>query len=181
MKPWFLPFLLAILSGLSLRPALADEAAHPVPEYTMKAVYLYNFAQLTEWPTKSESADTTFNICVYGQNELATALGALRGKTVNRQQLRFFHVADIAEARQCQLLYIGEEDAERGSRIIEALRGTPVLIVTDAPRMARSGAMLLIVNEARRLSFEANVDFAKRSQLKFSSKLLSLARRVSGE
>jgi len=180
MKPGFLCLLLTLLSCLSLTPAQADGPTQPVPEYTMKAIYLYNFAQLTEWPSKNEAADTPFTICIYGQNELVTALVALRGKTVNQQQLRFLHGADVAEARQCHLLYIGEDETERGSRLIATLRGAPVLTVTDAPQLAQAGAMLLIVSEGRRLSFEANVDFAKRSQLKFSSKLLALARRVSG-
>jgi hypothetical protein len=173
--------LLAILAGICLNQAMAGEAQKAVPEYAMKAAYLYNFAQLTEWPTKNDTTDTNFNICIYGQNELALPLIALQGKTVNRQQLRFLSVTDVTEARQCQLLYVGEDDAVRGGRLLEALRGTPVLTVTDAPRLARSGAMLLIINEERRLSFVVNIDYSKRSQLKFSSKLLSLARRVNGE
>jgi hypothetical protein len=173
--------LLALLSCVCLTQAQAVELPKllPVPEYTMKAVYLYNFAQLTEWPAKPEAAGATFNICTYGQDVLASALAALHGRTVNQQPLRFLQVTNAEEASQCQLLYIGEDEAERGSHLVEALRGAPVLTVTDAPLVARSGAMLLITTEAQRLAFEVNVNSAKRSQLTFSSKLLRLAKRIS--
>lgn len=171
--------LFALLSCVCLTQVQADEPPKPVPEYTMKAVYLYNFAQLTEWPTRPEAAGATFNICTYGQDAIASALVTLSGRAVKQQPLRFLHVANVEEASQCRLLYVGEDDAERGSHLVQALRGTPVLTVTDAPSVARSGAMLLITTEAHRLVFEVNLNVAKRSQLTFSSKLLRLARKIS--
>lgn len=158
----------------------ADEA-RAVPEYAMKAVYLYNFAQLTNWPEASNAAGDAFNLCIYGQDEIASALDGLRGKVVGSRVLRVLRVSDAAEARNCQLLYVGEGGGDRGRRLFEALRGIPVLTITDDPRAERSGAMLQIVSEDRRLAFEVNLEAARRSQLKLSSKLLHLARRVIGE
>jgi len=105
----------------------------------------------------------------------------LRGKSVGSRVLRVLRVGDVAEARNCHLLYVGEGGGERGRRLFEALRGIPVLTITDDPRGERSGAMLQIVPEDKRLVFEVNLEAARRSQLKLSSKLLHLARRVTGE
>lgn len=179
MKPGFLFFLILTCLVSFTAMAKADETAKAVPEYAMKAVYLYNFAQLTEWP--SAAGHETFNLCVIGPDEIAAALEPLRGRMVNQQRLRLLRVTESSEAKQCQMLFVAEDSGAQGVRLLEALRGTPVLTVTDAPRLERAGAMLLIFNEARRLSFEVNIDYSKRSQLKFSSKLLSLARRVYGE
>jgi hypothetical protein len=158
----------------------ADEL-RPVSEYAMKMVYLYNFALLAEWPTVNDVAEAPFNLCIYGQDEIASSFDGLRGKTVNMRALRMLRVYDATEARNCHLLFVGEGAGERGARLLEALRGAPVLTVTDDPRLTRSGVMLQIVPDDRRLAFEVNLDVVRRSQLKLSSKLLRLAKRISGE
>jgi hypothetical protein len=158
----------------------ADEA-RAVPEYAMKAAYVYNFAQLSNWPDAKIIADNVFNLCIYGQDGITSALDGLRGKKIGSRFLRVLLVSDVAEARNCHLLYVGEGSGERGRWLFEALRGNPVLTITDDPRAERSGAMILIVPDERRLAFEVNLEAARRSQLQLSSKLLHLARRVIGE
>jgi hypothetical protein len=168
--------LISCISG-----ARADDTTKAVPEYAMKAVYLYNFAQLTEWPAASASARESFNLCVIGPDEIIAALEPLRGRMVNQQRLRLLPVTESSEARQCQMLFVAEDSGIRGTRLLDALRGTTVLTITDDPRIARAGAMLVIQAEGRRLAFNVNLEAAKLGQLKFSSKLLRLATRVSGE
>jgi hypothetical protein len=175
MRWRIVPFLLSLLSCTCLAQAKA------IPEYTMKAAYLYNFAQLTEWPSRTATSGETFNLCVFGQEQVAAALEPMRGRRIGGRPLKPVQPTDPAEARQCHLLYIGEADGFRGIHLVEALRGTPVLTVTDDRLVARYGAMLLIVAEGRRLVFDVNLDAAKRSQINFSSKLLRLANRVTGE
>lgn len=173
-----------ILLCLSLMLAVPAQAqageSQAVPEYAMKAVYLYNFAQLTEWPTQPGVSDEAFNICIAGQDELYGALESLRGRMVNGRQLRPVRLAEGADARQCHLVYVGDGEGARGVRLLEGVRGHPVLTVTDDAKAARAGAMLVIGQEQRRLSFDVDLDAARRSQLKFSSKLLRLARKITG-
>ncbi|MFZ2267258.1 MAG: YfiR family protein [Azonexus sp.] len=181
MKPGLL--LSLCLAGLLfwISAARADDTTKAVPEYAMKAVYLYNFAQLTEWPATSASSRESFNLCVIGPDEIVAALEPLRGRMVNQQRLRLLRVSESTEARQCQILFIAEESGLQGIRLLDALRGTTVLTITDDQRIARAGAMLIIQAEGRRLAFNVNLEAARAGQLRFSSKLLSLARRVSGE
>jgi hypothetical protein len=181
MKPILLRLLFSILVCVFQTQAWAGEQPKAVPEFTMKAGYLYNFAQLTEWPSLPGGSEEPFNLCVYGEGELSYALESLRGRRVNRRPLHLLHVMDTTEAKQCHVLFVGEGEAGQGGRLLASLRGAPVLTVTDDPGIARSGAMLVIVPEARRLAFEVNVGLARHSQLKFSSKLLALARKVSEE
>jgi hypothetical protein len=181
MNPGFLfsLYLATLLSCVSA--ARADDTTKAVPEYAMKAAYLYNFAQLTEWPATPATSRETFNLCVVGTDEIAAALEPLRGRMVNQQRLRLLRVTESNEARQCQMLFVAEDSGPQGIRLLDALRGTTVLTITDDPRIARAGAMLIILAEGRRLAFNVNLDAAKPGQLKFSSKLLRLANRVVGE
>lgn len=178
-----IPFLLGIMLFFGF-PAWGstEEAPKAIPEYTMKAAYLYNFAKLTDWPAESGAeGGSAFNLCIFGQNEFGPALDALRGKMVNNRQLRLRHITDIADAQHCQLLFVGDYEGARGARLFESLRAVAVLTVTDDDKISRAGAMLLIRTEEQRLSFDVNLDAAARAQLKFSSKLLRLANKVSGK
>jgi hypothetical protein len=175
-------FLLLIL-GLSLGSgaAQAEGARAAVPEYTMKAAYLYNFAQLTDWPVQPGVSDEVFSLCLFGSDEMLQALEPLRRKTIGGQGVRVQRITEASEARQCKVVYVGEGESNRGARLLEALRGLPILTVTDDPQAMRAGAVMLIIPEERRLTFEVNLGQARRSQLKLSSKLLGLARRIDGE
>lgn len=173
-------FGFALLFAVCLPRAEADEA-RVIPEYVMKAAYLFNFAQLTEWPVAAGGAEDWFNACVFGQDELYAALEAFRGRPVGGQRLRPVRIVETAEARQCRLIFIGNGEPMRGVSLLGSLRSLPVLTVTDEARIARAGAIITLVVEQRRLFFEVNLDYARRAQLKFSSKLLRLAKSVIGE
>lgn len=157
--------------------ATAAEARAAVPEYAMKAAYLYNFAKLTDWPAAPASG--LFDLCILGQDDFSAPLETLRGKTINGLPLNVRHISNLTEAQACQLLFLGAGERVAGKHLLDALQQTPVLTVTDASHPARTGAMLVLITEERRLSFEVHHALAKRAQLNLSSKLLRLAKRVT--
>src|SRR5690242_6746479 len=59
------------------------------PEYQVKAVFLFNFAQFVEWPAGSfQAADAPFVIGVLGQDPFGAQLDAVaRGETVGQRPL----------------------------------------------------------------------------------------------
>lgn len=171
-------FISGLMLLLSANLALADEK--PVQEYAMKTAYLYNFAQLAEWPSAlEETGDSTFNLCVYGTDDWGSALELLRGKAVNGRRLQVRKIEQPAELRQCHVLFVGEGDGRRGERLLDGARGLPILTVTDSGRTR--DAMLSINAEKQRLVFEANLDIARNARIRLSSKLLRLAGRVVGQ
>ena len=176
MKPLAgIAFCLLLLACLQGRVAADTHGA--VPEYTMKAAYLYNFAKLTDWPARP--AATHFDLCLFGQDDFGAALEILRGKTIHGLPLNVRSVADAQDAKQCQLLFLGESEGNHGRYILDALKGIPTLTVTDDGRATRATAMLVLATEGRRLSFEVHHAPAKHAQLKLSSKLLRLAKSVT--
>lgn len=153
--------------------AVADGAG-AVPEYAMKAAYLYNFALLTSWPNPSSDSLT---LCVYGQDDFGSSLETLQGKVVDRQQLRVLHINRAEDAKQCQVVFIGDVEPKRTARLMAAIERSPVLTITDDKRL-QSNAMIFLSTENQRLVFEVNAETSKRANLAFSSKLLRLAKRV---
>src|SRR6267142_1451932 len=68
-----------------VQSGLANSAAGTSPEYQVKAVFLFNFAQFVEWPPQSfEDPAAPFVIGVLGTDPFGSALeGAVRGEILN--------------------------------------------------------------------------------------------------
>jgi len=163
--------LFIILLLLSMPLAVAS----PVPEYTMKAAFLYNFASLTEWPLKTGDS---VRLCVVGQDPISTALKEIDNRFVNGKALQVVHLSDLSLAKECQILYLSEFEVADIKVILGELGDAPVLTVSDNLDMEKSGIMITMFSDSQRLAFSVNATSAKRAHLTLSSKLLRLAKHV---
>lgn len=161
------------LFGSMAIPGYAQEAA--VPEYVMKTAYLYNFALLTTWPGNQESED--FRICLFGQDDFGSTIEMLRGKYIQQQRVQLVQVTRPEQAKQCQLLFIGDAEPRQVARLMSAIEGQSVLTVTDDKRF-QGDVMVYLWEDNQRLAFEVNTDLTKRANLSLSSRMLRLAKRV---
>lgn len=165
--------LIALVLGLASciwsRGALAD-----LSEDQAKSSLIYNLTKFTLWPRTP--ADGTLSICVYRDDPLTPTLLTLREKTSKGLILRIQVAETTDEARECQVLFVGRGEQAGLRALIRALRGQPVLIVSDIPDSAASGATVEVVLENRRLAFKINKSTADEANLKLSAQLLSLAK-----
>jgi hypothetical protein len=69
-----------------------------VSEQAMKASYFYNFMLYTQWPEKA--AEQAMNLCVYGNNDLGSALIPLEDKKINGAKLSVLFVAQTVSLQQ---------------------------------------------------------------------------------
>jgi hypothetical protein len=158
----------------TLRLALACAAATlslaatcaQVRDVELKAAYIFNFAQFTAWP---EPGRGPFVVCAAPDSVLWTSLQALNGKPVNS---RSWTVVDAASRSpgSCDVLVLARS-AERPP----ALHG--VLVVRDG--LGRGGAAITLVEGDEQVRFDVDTAEAARTGLRFSSKLLRLARNVT--
>ena len=75
-------------------------------------------------------------------------------------------------------MYIGRADSELLGRTLAAVRGTPVLTVTDVASNAQSHGIINFVTENNHVRFDIDEQAASDNGLAISSKLLNLARSV---
>jgi hypothetical protein len=151
--------------------ALADD----LPEYRLKAAFLYNFALFTQWPA---DVGSTLNLCVYGRDPFGEEINALQGKPVGDRRMAVHRVSRVDELTGCQVVFIADAASGGLSRVLSALRGATVLTVADAPGAAQQGVALNMNVVADKITFEANLTAAREANLKLSSRLLSLATEV---
>ena len=165
---WTLVLLGSLSSAL---PARADDPT----EYRLKAAFLYNFALFTEWPAE---VGGTLNLCILGPDPFGTEIDGLQGKAVGGRSIAVQRRAVGESLSGCQIVFIAPLAIGALPRVLESVRGRPVLTVADSTGAARQGVALNLTVTQDRLSFEANAQAARGAGLTLSSKLLQLATEV---
>ena len=175
-----LPILLAALS-------LNAQNTTGSAEYLIKAGFIYNFANLVQWPSSSfAQPDSPIVIVILGEDHFGTTLDrALDGKKVNARSFVIKRAKSISELQRtlgpqkdCQILYVSSSEMPHLSDAIQMLKGVPVLTIGETPGFARNGGIINLILEDNKVRFEVNVAAAKEADLNISSRLLALARII---
>lgn len=166
---------LAWLLALSAA-ALPCAAQTPTHEYPIKAQFLYKFTLFIEWPAGAFAQPTSpVVLCVVGRDPFGGALDrAIAGQRLGPRSFLVLRLSRIEPGSGCHLAYIaGSEDQPPGAAV-QALRGTPVVTVTDEAISPAARGMIHFVLRDRRVRFIIDDDAANQAGLKISSKLLAL-------
>jgi hypothetical protein len=143
----------------------------------VKATYLYKFAPFIEWPA-SASASETFDICAVGDDVYGDILGrAASDQTVHGRVIRARHFAIVtaAAASDCRIMYLAGSAAQSVASSLEAVRGAPILTVTDEARSEQYEGVVHFVIVRGRIKFKIDNLLAEENGLVISSQLLNLA------
>jgi hypothetical protein len=145
----------------------------------VKAAFIYNFAKFAEWPARAFGGPSTpLRFCAIGAAPFGTALDALEGKPVRARPLVVRALDGVEEAAGCHVLFVGRGGAEGIPRVLDAVRGEPVLTVGESDGFCRAGGVINFVTRDGKVRFEINPDAADRAGIRLSAQLLRLARVV---
>jgi hypothetical protein len=170
-----------IAAALALCFMLAStHAAAPAREYRVKAVFLFNFSRFVEWPESAFRAPAApFVVGVFGYDPFGDELDAvMRGESVDGHPLEVRRVASLAEAEQCQILFIHRSEEDRLDEVVDALSRQSTLTVSDVAGSAQRGVMVRLVNVEGHIRLRIDLDSARAAQLTISSGLLRSAEIV---
>src|SRR5436190_11457693 len=121
--------IVAVFSGVWL---LISDPGHAqdlqATEYQVKAVLLFNFAKLVDWPSSAfPDAASPIVIGVLGDNPFHDDLTrTVQGKTINNRPVVIKEFSSVAEARNCHILFISLSEKKRLAEILQAMRGLSV-------------------------------------------------------
>jgi len=146
-------------------------------EYQLKAAFLFYFAMFVEWPQRAFADETSpFVIGVLGENPFQNDLTrTVQDKKIDEHPLLVREIRLPTEATNCHLLFISASEKKRLPEILESLKGTSVLTVSEVERFTEQGGMINFVLQGKKIRFQINKDAATASGLKVSSKLMNLA------
>ncbi|MBK6657720.1 MAG: YfiR family protein [Proteobacteria bacterium] len=163
-----LSLLLCLVLGAGAR---ADE----LPEYRVKAAFLYNFMVFTEWP---DNAAPDMTLCIVGDDPFGAAIDGLTGKRVADKPISVERVAAGASLSRCRVVFITASAIDGLDGLLAGLGDQAVLTVADSAGAMQRGVQLNMRLTHSKVTFEANLDAARRHRLQLSSKLLRLATEV---
>jgi hypothetical protein len=165
-KGALLSFLLALLSA----PSWGNE----IPEYQLKAAYLYNFASFTEWPAEFDQ----FELCIFGEDPFGRYLRQISARKLNRRPIRLRTVRTVEGLEGCQMVFVAPAASNRISQVVKQVVNRPVLTVAETAGALEGGVMINMETRQGRVNFEVNLRAVKQHDLQISSKLLRLAGQV---
>jgi hypothetical protein len=172
----------ALLPGIAIVAALGGTVWAQTPEYEVKAEFMERLTRFIEWPQSAfGDAKSPFVVCVLGTNPFGTYLDKLvGGRQVKNRKIVMRAVADPTGIDSCHILFVANDERNRLKAIVARASRRPILTVGDTEGFARAGVLVnFYLDTATRVRFEINADAIKQSGLKFSSKVLKLARIVA--
>lgn len=167
--------LFAVLALLALGGAVGARAQGVSIEYQVKAAYLAKFVPFVEWPAGALAAGAPIVLCVVGDDPFGPAFGALSREMVGDHPVAPRRLARVEAAHGCHVLYVRGSRAQPAAEALAAVRGAPVLTVTDAASGDPARGILHFVVAQNRVRFMVDAEAAAQNRLSVSSKLQSLA------
>ena len=162
----------SLLFALSL--AAYSQSSH---EYELKAGFMYNFAQFTEWPKSAfATSNSPIVIAVLGDEPFERFIDAnVRGKKIGGRRLVVESYPRAEDVKTCHILFISQSEIRQMDEIVKSLKGKPILTVTDAQGPVFAGVVIRFTTERNKFHFHINQQAAKAADLTLSSRLLRLA------
>lgn len=160
-------------------PALAQADA-ALLERRVKAAFLYKFAGYIAWPEGAFAlAESAVVIGVLGDELLASELvQAVEGRSVEGRPLAVRRITDPAPSPGVHMLFVATAHNARLPALARAMRGQPVVLVSETEGALGQGSMINFVVSGGRVKFEIAPGTAERNGVKLSSRLLTVAQAV---
>lgn len=151
------------------------KAVDALPEYTLKAAYLYNFALLTDWPVQQQEAEV-FTLCLYTKEGLGSAFDALEHKKIGNKPIKLQLITSSANAKTCQLVFVPKTRQNGIEKMLLEIVHLPILLVSDDKELEAAHIHILQNND--KLIFTINTKTLHDIGLSLSSRLLNLAKEI---
>jgi hypothetical protein len=171
------------LGGVLLAPlARAQSGSERLRETLVKAALLHKFSSFVEWPAGAfTKADSPLRIGVLGDDQLLQDLRELaQDQARDGRPVLASRVTDMEGLGNYHILYLRAISAARLSELLQQVPEA-VLTVADSDGIHPRGSVLSFFVDEGRVRFGASLEAAARQKLRLNSRLLSVAKLVSGE
>lgn len=179
MIKFFAQFILAtaLLTLFSLQTARGESIS--LGEYEVKTAYIYNFAKYVDWPpgTLHNNSSNLF-FCIIGKSPLNAVMESLSEKNIKGRRITVRQLKQLESLDNCNLLFVNADMKSHLPEILALATPRSILTVSDYKGFAAEGGIIEFVPVKDKIRFEINNRSAKKTNLKISSQLLSLAKTV---
>lgn len=173
-------YSIAVLVLLAVSLCTTVVCAAQTDETQIKAVFVLNFAKLTEWPVAASDDKNSFPIAILGKAPSSAFVKTLQSQTVHGVKVNVRLIEEVGEAKGARLVYISGSERHRLSGHLRELSLQSILTVSDMSGFCEAGGMIGLVPVQNRLGFDVNLTPVRKSRLTLSSQLLKLTRTIFG-
>ncbi len=152
-------------------------------EAQLKAVFLFNFAQFADWPPEAfEDKTAPLVIGIVGTDPFGDFLDeTVKNELVHGRRIRVERYRTLAQVQNWHIMYLGPGNPDRLEQVLRAVRGKPVLTVSDIDNAPRRGRIVIkFLTKQNKIRFTINAEAAAEARIALSSKLLHAADEVTG-
>ena len=151
---WLSRSLLVILLFLSQNTNVQAQQE----EYTMKAVAFEKISMFITWPDSTfNKSSNEFVIIVFGQNPFGDILeNVYKDKKIKNKKVKVLYTQKTQLLSSCQLLFISKTDPFELQKILNHVKGKPMLIISDTEGFAEAGCHINFYEYENKLRFELN-------------------------
>jgi len=157
---------------------MALRVAVPEPDVNskLKALYIYNFTNMVEWPKELKSGN--FNIGVFGETNLITELTKYNSKSVGSQPIKVSQFSDYGDITPCHILFVSREKSAQTADLVKKFKSKNTLIITEKEGGLRDGAIINFIIRNNKQSYELSKTNAGKHKLVIGKQLTDLAVKV---
>ncbi|MCD6067604.1 MAG: YfiR family protein [Bacteroidetes bacterium] len=165
-----LAFILIYGTAVKAQPPTAMEKQ-------VKAVFLFNFTQFTEWPANAfSSPEAPLVIGILGDDPFGKYIDeVIAGEKANNHPLVVKRYSSEEDIKNCHVLFINISESNKQKQVLSGLKNEGILTISDQSTFLKQGGMIRFFTKDNKIQFQINPDAVKSDNLIISSKLLRLA------
>ena len=114
-----------ILGMLILSQSIKGDS---LPEYRLKAAFVYNFIAYTEWPHELGS---NVNLCLIGNHPFGKEIDSLHGRHVNQNHVAVKIKKFSGSLQDCEAIFISSDTISYLPGILEKLDKNSVFTIAE--------------------------------------------------
>jgi hypothetical protein len=172
---------LAAIALLAGAPATGQELTfHPAQ---VEAELVQRFTEFIDWPQdRLNDPKSPFILGLVGRNGVGPALEKLaRDRTIKNHPVEIRRLDGPEGAEACHAVWITSAADSQLAAVLARTSGKPILTLGDTEGFAERGVMINLRRGPTHIAFEINLDEARKSGLKFSSRLLALGKIIASQ
>ena len=160
--------------------ALGGVAAEQSDVYGIKSAFIYNFIQFAAWPEDQLADGAPLAICVVADSPIVRELDKLVGRVVQGHPLRVLKEIRVSEMDSCHAVFVPAGQTRQLRDIVGDYPEAGLLLISEEQDAQSLDTAINLVVEGQRVKFDIDLTAAAAQRVQLSSKLVSLARRVTG-